>query len=56
MNGALALGMFEADAARRLAPLGIEPVGESPEAFRRYIAEDVARNARLLREADFQPE
>lgn len=56
LNAALAAGMGEPDAARRLAPLGIEPVAESAEAFRRYIAEDVARNAALLRAANFHPE
>ena len=36
--------------------LGIEPVQESTEQFRKYIAADVIRSAELLREAGFKPE
>jgi tripartite-type tricarboxylate transporter receptor subunit TctC len=39
----------------RLADLGIEAVAETPEEFARFIAADVARNAELLRSANFQP-
>ena len=56
LNAALNAGMQQPDTARRLAPLGIEPVAESAAAFRQYIADDVARSAALLRAANFQPE
>jgi tripartite-type tricarboxylate transporter receptor subunit TctC len=39
----------------RLADLGIEAVAETPDEFGRFIAADVARNAELLRAANFQP-
>jgi tripartite-type tricarboxylate transporter receptor subunit TctC len=39
----------------RLADLGIEPVAETPEEFARFIAAEVARNAELLRSANFTP-
>nr|WP_245644917.1 tripartite tricarboxylate transporter substrate binding protein [Hydrogenophaga flava] len=39
-----------------LDTLGIEPVQESTEQFRRYVTTDVTRSAELLREAGFKPE
>jgi tripartite-type tricarboxylate transporter receptor subunit TctC len=39
----------------RLANLGIEPVGETPEEFARFIASEVTRGAELLRFANFKP-
>jgi tripartite-type tricarboxylate transporter receptor subunit TctC len=39
----------------RLADLGIEPVAETPDEFARFIAAEVARNAELLRSANFTP-
>ena len=36
--------------------LGIEPVSESPEQFKRYIAADVVQGAELLKSAGFKPE
>lgn len=39
-----------------LDALGIEPVQETTEQFRKYVAADVARSAELLREAGFKPE
>jgi hypothetical protein len=39
----------------RLAALGIEPVYESPEEFGNFIKREVARNAELLKAADFKP-
>jgi tripartite-type tricarboxylate transporter receptor subunit TctC len=45
----------ELAAAGRLAALGIEPVYESPEEFGNFIKREVARNAELLKAADFKP-
>jgi tripartite-type tricarboxylate transporter receptor subunit TctC len=39
-----------------LASLGIEPVAESGEQYKRYIASDVAQGAELLKSAGFKPE
>jgi tripartite-type tricarboxylate transporter receptor subunit TctC len=38
------------------ASLGIEPVTESPEQFKKYIAADVAQGAELLKSAGFKPD
>lgn len=46
----------ELQASGRLTTLGIEPVIETPEQFARFSAEDVKRNAELLRIANFEPQ
>ena len=56
INATLAEAMREPEVTRRLTDMGIEPVAESPEAFAAFIQRDVARNAELLRLANFQPE
>ncbi|MBW6398577.1 tripartite tricarboxylate transporter substrate binding protein [Roseomonas sp. HJA6] len=56
MNAALAEGMREAAVVERLNGLGFEPVTQGVDELERFIAEDVARNAALLRAANFQPE
>ena len=43
-------------AEKRLAPLGIEVVTETPDEFARYIRDQVDRNGALLKEANFKPE
>jgi len=55
LNGAMADATRDLAAAGRLAALGIEPVYESPDEFGRFIQREVARNAELLRAADFKP-
>ena len=39
----------------RLTKLGIEPVAETPAAFAEFSKKDLARNADLLKTANFQP-
>ncbi|NRF67295.1 tripartite tricarboxylate transporter substrate binding protein [Aquincola sp. S2] len=39
-----------------LEALGIEPVSETPEQFKRFIASDVSQGAELLKTAGFKPE
>jgi tripartite-type tricarboxylate transporter receptor subunit TctC len=56
VNAALQAGMREPDVVGRLTALGFEPVAESAADFASYIVADVARNAELLRRANFQPE
>jgi tripartite-type tricarboxylate transporter receptor subunit TctC len=40
----------------KLDALGINVVAETPEQFARFEADDVARNAALLKSVNFQPE
>ncbi|MBB5690524.1 tripartite tricarboxylate transporter substrate binding protein [Roseomonas alkaliterrae] len=55
-NAALAEGMREPAVVERLTGLGFEPVAESVAEAEAFIRADVARNAELLRIANFQPE
>jgi tripartite-type tricarboxylate transporter receptor subunit TctC len=55
-NAALVEGMREPAVVERLTGLGFEPVAETVEQAEAFIREDVARNAALLRLANFQPE
>ena len=48
-------GVKDVAASGKFATLGVEPVSETPEQFARYIQTDVARNAELLKAADFKP-
>ncbi len=48
--------MKDLGAEGRLAALGIEPSAETPDAFAKFIAEDIDRSAKLLKAANFQPE
>lgn len=56
INRALVAGLAEPEVVARLTGLGFEPVSESVEEAERFILADVARNAALLRLANFQPE
>jgi tripartite-type tricarboxylate transporter receptor subunit TctC len=40
---------------KRLAPLGVDPVAETPEAFGRFVRAEVDRYSKLLQGAGFQP-
>jgi tripartite-type tricarboxylate transporter receptor subunit TctC len=55
LNVAINEATRELEKSGRLAALGIEAVTEAPEDFSRFIATEVARNAELLRAANFQP-
>lgn len=55
-NAALVEGMREPAVVERLTGLGFEPVAETVDQAEAFIREDVARNAALLRLANFQPE
>ena len=56
LNAAIntAIGQLAKNGA--FASLGIEPVTESVEQFKRHIASDVAQGAELLKDAGFKPE
>ncbi|WP_426956229.1 Bug family tripartite tricarboxylate transporter substrate binding protein [Muricoccus radiodurans] len=56
LNAAVVEGMREPEVVQRLASLGFEPVVETQPELEAFIREDVARNAELLRIANFQPE
>lgn len=56
LNAAVNAAVAELGKSGAFPKLGIEPVTEGTEQFRRYIAADVAQGAELLRSAGFRPE
>lgn len=56
LNAAIVAGMREPATVERLTGLGFEPVAETPAEFAAFVREDVARNAELLRIANYQPD
>jgi tripartite-type tricarboxylate transporter receptor subunit TctC len=56
LNSAINSAVAELAKSGALAALGIEPVAETPEQFKRFIAADVAQGAELLKTAGFKPE
>lgn len=56
MHAAVQAGLREPATVQRLAGLALEPVTESIAETNAYIGRDVAKNAALLRYANFQPE
>jgi tripartite-type tricarboxylate transporter receptor subunit TctC len=56
LNKAVNDAVTELGKSGAFTALGIEPVTESTEQFRKFIATDVARSAELLKEAGFKPE
>ena len=56
INGWVNDAVKDLSAEGRLAALGIEPSAETPQAFAKFIAEDIDRSATLLKAANFQPE
>jgi tripartite-type tricarboxylate transporter receptor subunit TctC len=56
LNTAINAATAELAKSGAFTNLGIEPVTESPETFRRYIATEVQEGADLLRAAGFKPE
>jgi tripartite-type tricarboxylate transporter receptor subunit TctC len=56
LNTAINAAVAELARSGAFAGLGIEPVSDGVEPFRRYIASDVAQGAELLKSAGFKPE
>jgi tripartite-type tricarboxylate transporter receptor subunit TctC len=56
LNSAINQAVSELGKSGAFAKLGIEPVTESPEQFRKFIANDVTQSAELLKSAGFKPE
>lgn len=56
LNKAINAAVGELGKSGAYAALGIDPVNETPEQFKRYIANDVALGSDLLKSANFKPE
>lgn len=56
LNAAINTAVGEIAKSGAFASLGIDPVTESPEQFRKFIAADVAQGAELLKSSGFKPE
>ncbi|HSV78994.1 MAG TPA: tripartite tricarboxylate transporter substrate binding protein [Ramlibacter sp.] len=56
LNAAINTAVAELAKSGALANLGIEPVTETPEQFKRFIAAEVTQGAELLKSAGFRPE
>jgi len=56
LNTAINTAVGELGKSGAFAGLGIEPVTQSPEQFRQYIAANVAQGVELLKSAGFKPE
>lgn len=56
LNKAINAAVGELGKSGAYAALGIDPVSETPEQFKRYIANDVAQGSDLLKSANFKPE
>ncbi|HEY2927058.1 MAG TPA: tripartite tricarboxylate transporter substrate binding protein [Albitalea sp.] len=56
LNTAINTAVSELARSGAWAKLGIEPVTETPEQFKRFIAADVGQGAELLKGAGFKPE
>lgn len=56
LNSAINTAVAALVKAGAFANLGIDPVSETPEQFRRFVADEVAESADLLKSAGFKPE
>jgi tripartite-type tricarboxylate transporter receptor subunit TctC len=56
LNKAINKAVAELAKSGAFDALGIEPVMETTDQFRKYISTDVVRSAELLKEAGFKPE
>lgn len=56
LNRELAAALASADLRERLAAVGIEPLGGSPERFREFLAAETIKWAKVVRDAGLQPE
>jgi tripartite-type tricarboxylate transporter receptor subunit TctC len=56
LNKAVNKAVAELEKSGALDALGIEPVQDGTEQFRKYVATDVIRSSELLRDAGFKPE
>jgi tripartite-type tricarboxylate transporter receptor subunit TctC len=56
LNVAINTAVKELARSGGFASLGIAPITETPDQFRRFIAADVAQGSELLKNAGFRPE
>ncbi len=56
LNGAIAAVIRQPALAQRLAGLGVEPVGGTPEEFRQYIARRIEETGQIIRTAGITPQ
>jgi len=56
LNSAINQAVSELARSGAFAKLGIDPVSESPEQFRKFVAADVAQSIELLKSAGFKPD
>lgn len=56
LNKAINAAVAEIARSGGLSALGIEPVSETPEQFKRFIGSEVLQGAELLKAAGFKPE
>jgi tripartite-type tricarboxylate transporter receptor subunit TctC len=56
LNAAINAAIVQLDKSGAFASLGIDPVTETTEQFKRYVATDVAQGIELLKSAGFKPE
>lgn len=56
LNTAINQAVSELAKSGAFAKLGIDPVNESPEQFRKFVAADVAQSIELLKSAGFKPD
>ena len=56
INDAVMKALAEKETRDKMFQNGIQPVGSSPEDFARFIALDLARSAKIIRESGIQPE
>jgi tripartite-type tricarboxylate transporter receptor subunit TctC len=56
LNAAINAAVAELGKSGAFAQLGVEPVTESPEQFKSFVARDVAQGSELLKAAGFKPE
>ncbi|WP_157271587.1 Bug family tripartite tricarboxylate transporter substrate binding protein [Azohydromonas aeria] len=56
LHAAINTAVAELGKSGALAKLGVDPVTETIEQFKRYVANDVAQNTELLKSAGFRPE
>lgn len=56
INDAVMKALAEKETRDKMFQNGIQPVGSSPEEFARFIALDLSRSAKIIRESGIQPE
>jgi tripartite-type tricarboxylate transporter receptor subunit TctC len=56
LEGRESKALAEKETRDKMFQNGIQPVGSSPEEFARFIALDLTRSAKIIRESGIQPE